>query len=88
MPTSTRRQAASRSTRYSELNNALSSLHADGGSISTLLPEGAGQHEVHEDEDEENAFDGDTISVGDTVDDEPFEGDGKCDMRPETYTSD
>jgi hypothetical protein len=78
MPTSTRRQAASRSQRYSEVSvGAPSSLHG----------EEAGQHEVHEDEQDDGESNGSGISVGE-IDYEVFEGDGKYDARPETSTSD
>jgi len=91
MPTSTRRQAASRrSARYSDLNNELNRLSDEEGGLINFLHQGARQQEVHEDgdgyEDGENASDGSGISVGE-IDDEIWEGDGNYDMRPETSAS-
>lgn len=79
MPTSTRRQAASRSQRYSEVSvGALSSLH----------DEEAGQHEVHEDEE-----DGEGLEDEATIDDGEgengtFGANGTHDTRLQASTSD
>jgi hypothetical protein len=70
MPTSTRRQAASRNQRYSEVSvGALSSLH----------DEDAGQHEVHEDDEEEVDFEDEATIDDGEMENEAFGANGTCD---------